>query len=236
MLLIQTKRGATWENIYSILFPGAPIPSPYHEPSPLAFQTAQSSSSQSSILRSFEAYNRTTLPRLVEESLRAVVDVEAAPIEGRVRTLFLDILCNCQANVARNFELLNSQSATIRIPRQAPPFQTLLSRIVEEQISGIQEGSGDGLRAPGPNFFVEPPHLNEDMITSVPVASNFPPKEDTTLARTSDSGYGSRSNSCGCSCHLTSGLSSTLNDGPCEECSANHFDLFFPDVEDLADF
>ena len=28
MLLIQSKRGATWENIYSILFPGAPIPSP----------------------------------------------------------------------------------------------------------------------------------------------------------------------------------------------------------------
>ena len=28
MLLIQSKRGATWENIFSILFPGAPVPSP----------------------------------------------------------------------------------------------------------------------------------------------------------------------------------------------------------------
>ena len=138
------------------------------------------------------------------------MDVEAAPIEGRVRTLFLDILCNCQATVARNFELLNSQSATIRIPRQASPYETVLSRLVEEQSSRREEGSGDGLRAPGPNFSVEPPHLNEDMITSVPVASNNPPKEYTTLARTSDSGYGSRSSSCGCSYHLTSGLSSTL--------------------------
>ena len=138
------------------------------------------------------------------------MDVEAAPIEERVRTLFLDILRNCQATVARNFELLNSQSATIRVPRQAFPYETSLPQIEEEQSSGREEGSGEGVSTPGPNFFVEPPHLDEDMITSVPVASNYPPKEDSTLARTSDSGYGSHSNSCGCSCHLTSGLSSTL--------------------------
>ena len=28
MKLITSKRGASWENIYEILFPGAPIPSP----------------------------------------------------------------------------------------------------------------------------------------------------------------------------------------------------------------
>ena len=28
MLLINSKRGATWEDVFGILFPGAPIPSP----------------------------------------------------------------------------------------------------------------------------------------------------------------------------------------------------------------
>ena len=139
------------------------------------------------------------------------MDVEAAPIQERVRTVFLDILRNCQATVARNFELLNSQSATIRVPRQASPYGTSLPQIVEEQSSGREGVSGEGADTRGPNFFVEPPHLNEDMITSVPVASNYPPNEDMTLARTSDSGYGSHSKSCGCVCHLTSGLSSTLH-------------------------
>ena len=74
-----------------------------------------------------------------------------------------------------------------------------------------EEGSSEGANTRGPNFSVEPPHLNEDMIPSVPVASNYPPNQDSTLARTSDSGYGSHSNSCGCPCHSTSGLSSTLN-------------------------
>ena len=28
MLLINSKRGATWEDVFGILFPGAPVPSP----------------------------------------------------------------------------------------------------------------------------------------------------------------------------------------------------------------
>ena len=139
------------------------------------------------------------------------MDVEAAPIEERVRTLFLDILRNCQATVARNFELLNSQSATIRVPRQASLYEISLPQIVEEQSGRREEGSGEGVDTRRPNLFVEPQHPNEDMITSVSVGPNYlPSKQDLALAQTSDSGHGTHSNSCGCSCHFTSGLSSTL--------------------------
>ena len=176
----------------------------------MAFQTAQSSPSPSSDLRKFEDYNRTTLPLLVEASLRAVVNVEVAPIQEQLRTILVDIVRSCQATVAQNFELLSNQSATTRVPRQASSYETNLPQIVEEESSEREEGSGEGVDTRGPNFFVEPPHLNEEMITSVPVASNCPPNQDSTLARTSDSGYASQSNFCGCLCHFTNGLSSTL--------------------------
>ena len=172
-----------------------------HEPSPLVFQTAHSP---------FEAYNRTTL-RLVEERLRAVFDEEVAPIEERVRTRFVDIVRDCQATAARDFELSNSQSGIIREPRQASPYGTRLPRIVEERSSGREEDSGEGAGVHRPNSFVEPQHLDEGMIMSAPVASNYPSNQDTTLARTSDYTYGSYSDPCECSCHFTSGLSTTLH-------------------------
>lgn len=136
------------------------------------------------------------------------MNVEVAPIQEQLRTILVDIVRNCQATVAQNFELLGSQSATTRVPRQASSYETNLPQIVEEESSEREEGSGVDTR--GPIFFVEPPHLNEEMITSVPVASAYPPNQDSTLARTSDSGYASQSNFCGCWCHFTSELSSTL--------------------------
>ena len=139
------------------------------------------------------------------------MNVEVTPIEERLRTLVVDIVRNCQATVAQNFERLSNQSATTRVPRQVSSRETNLPQVAGEGSSGGQESTGGVADTRGPNFFVEPPHLNEEMITSVPVASNYPPNQDPTLARTSDSGYGSLSNSCGCACHSTSGLSSTLN-------------------------
>ena len=138
------------------------------------------------------------------------MNVEVTPIEERLRTLVVDIVRNCQATVAQNFERLSNQSATTRVPRQVSSHETNVPQVVGEGSSGGEEGRGRVADTPGPNFFVEPPHLNEEMITSVPVASNYLASQDTNLARTSDSGYGSHSSSCGCLCHFTNGLGSTL--------------------------
>ena len=182
---------------------------PDHDPSPQAFQGAQSISSPSSDLRNFETYNRTTQPLLVEASLRAVVNVEVAPIEERLRTLVVNIVRNCQATVAQNFELLNNRPTIAGVPRQTSSNENL-PQVAEEESSGREEGTGGGADTHGPNLFVEPPHLNGDIVTSVPVVSNYLTCQNKHLARISDSGYGLHSNSCGCSCHFTSGLDSTL--------------------------
>ena len=180
-----------------------------HDPDPQVFQNARPFSSQSSDLNDFEVYNRRNLPRLVEARLTRAVNIEVAPIEERLRTFVVDIVRDCQATVARDFELLNNQTAATGVPIQASFYETNLSQVAEGESRGREGGTGGVADTHGSNIFVEPPHLNEDMITSVPVAS-YHPNQDTTLARTSDSGIGSFSSSCGCPCHFTGGLTTTL--------------------------
>ncbi len=128
------------------------------------------------------------------------------PIEEQLRTLLVDIVRNCQSTVAHNFDLMNGQPGNTRAPAQ-PSFQdTRVAHAADSESSERASGSGEGTGDPGPNFFVEPPHLDEE----VPSMSHCAQKLGSNLDQASDSGYGSLLSPCQCSCHFASGLSSTL--------------------------
>ena len=158
-------------------------------------------SPRSQELRDFEAYNRTTLPLLVEANLRAIVESQIAPIEERVRAMVVDIVRTSQSTVARNFHFtiapasiagdrMQSSSQTIASPERAmhthgEPAQTDSVGIVDNSL----------------NFFREPPHLNAEASASAP----GPVSDYNSFSRHqnsySDSGYASLPSSCNCSCH-----------------------------------
>ncbi|KAL8838910.1 MAG: hypothetical protein Q9170_001947 [Blastenia crenularia] len=110
MTLITSRWGATWADIYSIIFPGAPVPSPHNEdvlPEPPGGQSPQSQE-----LANFEAYARVELPRLVEANLQTVVNAELAPIEENLRAVLVDIVRRCQSTVAQNYNRFQITSSS----------------------------------------------------------------------------------------------------------------------------
>ena len=132
------------------------------------------------------------------------------PIEEQLRALLVDIVRNCQSTVAQNFELMNRPSEGTRALAQHPSQETYVAHTAGSESRERAGSSGAGTRSPGPNFFVEPPHLDEEVVASLPATSHRAENKGENLAQASDSGYGTLFSPCQCPCHLTNGLSSTL--------------------------
>lgn len=214
MTLITSKWGATWGDIYSIIFPGAPVPSPCksggilkaaitdpfqdHEDVPPERPGEQSPQSQE--LASFEAYARVELPRLVEANLQTVINAELAPLEESLRVMLVDIVRRCQSTVAQNYNRFQSATAfdSLETNNEAPA--TMLSLGAEQTAdsdSWANSQYGQSLSLEGrrlvendtTNLFEEPPFLN------LPESDPIPLELDSFTAWNvfSDSGYGSQS-------------------------------------------
>jgi hypothetical protein len=222
MRLITSSWGATWTQIYGILFPGAPIPSPYYEPpsSPPDRGTALPPSPASQEIVDFESYSRRALPTLVEANLQAIVGAEMAPIEESLRTLLVDIVRRCQSTVAQNFQRLhgakpNSNSSTRSPSLGSVPIQQPLPQpsIVNQALHHYQEPPFQSLEAGVSDW-------GSRLENHVHVEGSQAPF--------SDSGYGSAVNHdpCDCPCHLNNNFGDAVSGlQSCEWCTLKHFDF-----------
>lgn len=235
MRMITETWGISWEEIYEILFPGAPTPSPCrynqqhsryyiisrltkldYDAHDLTLADLEPSSPRSQELRDFEAYNRTTLPLLVEANLRAIVESQIAPIEERVRAMVVDVVRTCQSTVARNFYLMVAPASSTH-DRTQPSTQTTASteaaaQSQEESTQAYLDDTGET----SSSFFREPPHLNAEAGSSFPGPISSIGGSQNPY---SDSGYSSLPCSCSCSCHDYSNTWNTANGKELSSCS-----------------
>lgn len=234
MLLITSSWGATWTQIYEILFPGAPVPSPYYEPPipPPNCGTALPPSPASQEIADFESYSRRALPVLVEATLQAVVGAEMAPIEESFRNLLVDIVRTSHSIVAQNFQRLHGlqpssnsliQSPSLRNqPSQQPHPQPLF---VNQAWHHSQEPPSQPVEAGGSDW-------RSRLIDGVHVKDS--------LAPSSDSGYGIAVNPdpCDCPCHLEDNLGDVVPGlQGCERCTFGHFSFdSFSNEDTLGDY
>lgn len=187
-------------------------------PSP---ESQEPSSPRSRELRDFEIYNRTTLPLLVEANLRAIVESQIAPIEERVRAMVVDIVRTCQSTIARNYHLTiaPTSSASNRMRSSSPATasaETTFPTIVEPTQKAVNDATGNSF-----DFFREPPHLNAEASASVPGPVYNPTDVTECQNPSSDSGYGSLQERCGCSCHDYSNAWNTANGKKLSSCVLN---------------
>ncbi|KAG8533974.1 uncharacterized protein KY384_001717 [Bacidia gigantensis] len=198
MSLIKSKHGVSWESIYEILFPGARIPSPYWQPETDSEQAEDPSSPQSRQLQEFEAYSRRVLPQLVEAHLSASLDNDLAPLEETLKARVGDLVRSCQSMVYEKFQKFQQTSKETQEAQSRPsasdsqpnfkPNDTLTRNITPPEQSNKL-------------FFDEPTHLQPAIDFSDVVNKDDGMKYNATQSRTADSGYGSASQSCLCSCH-----------------------------------
>ena len=171
-----------------------------YEADNLLQDSLEPASPRSQELRDFEAYNRTTLPILVEANLRAIVESQIAPIEERVRAMVVDIVRTCQSTVARNFLTISSPSSNNSQLQSSSQIKPSIENSVHSHRDSTQL-SMDGMGGNSLDFFREPPHLNAEASALVPDLTHAPYSVTESQSQNSDSGYGSLPNTCGCSCH-----------------------------------
>lgn len=180
-----------------------------YEVEDISLETLEPLSPSSRELRSFEIYNRTTLPILVEANLRAIVESQVAPIEERVRAMIIDIVRTCQSTVARNFHLTIAPASLSndRIRSSLPPIAS-----TETNTTSLPEAIEPAVNDPmtttdsSQEFFNEPPHFDVGDNASLQGPMSdwdiISPENRTGLVdQVSDSGYASLPHFGGCSCH-----------------------------------
>lgn len=247
MELIDSSWGASWEEIYGILFPGAPIPSPCRYPlvvldaslscliHPDADYEADIQDPRKNALglsgslgfEDFEAYARRELPQMLEARLWAQMNTNRAPIAEALRALLAEILPSCQSMVAENFRSIRG------LGTEAPMIeQGSSSSGIHPVPSGADALLGDWelpipSTAQRPSDFVpQPPHV--DIGGVVP---NGQSKHGTGSQR-NDQGhaayfaYGAPMLSCICACHDNHDVDPPFDGVPvgkdCGYCHADH--------------
>jgi len=164
------------------------------------------SSPASQELRDFEAYNRTMLPRLVEENLQVVVNTEMAPLEQNIRSQLVDIVRRCLSTLAQNYRATRELNGDVMGFSQPPASQAAPpAHFREHGLSHEDFVSANDTGSNMADFFLEPPHMGSGMSSlypNLPEGSNCPePSQDQPI----DSGYGSVPDSCDCACHNLTG-------------------------------
>lgn len=180
-----------------------------------------SPSPRSQELRDFEAYNRTTLPLLVEANLQAIVESQVAPIEERVRTMVVDIVRTCQSTVARNFHLMVAPALSANVRMQSSTQTAATTEVAGQTYEGSVDPLMDETRRDSLNSFREPPHLNLEASASALGSIYNYSSIAGSWNQSSDSGYPSISFSCSCSCHQSNNIGNTTNGEELSNCSLN---------------
>ncbi|KAL8779179.1 MAG: hypothetical protein Q9213_007065 [Squamulea squamosa] len=169
MELITSKRGATWADIYSIIFPGAPVPSPYNDYD--FHEQPGGQSPQSQELANFEVYSCMELPRLVEADLQSRIDAHVVSLEESLRRMLVDIVSSCQSTLAQNYRRIHTT-----LPIEMPPADdgqlTATSPLnaiqaIDDNTCATSQNPQDSLESRGQfdnfaaNIFEEPPFLGQ---------------------------------------------------------------------------
>lgn len=233
MRLITSSWGATWSKIYEILFPGAPVPSPYYETPSLpqersdAFPTTPASQG----IADFEAYNRRALPLLVEANLQAIVDAEMAPLEGSLRTMLVDIVRRCQSTIAQNFQRMQESESHSSNSELAPAPDAISKEPPAAAPPQPTKPTRSALHYQEPPFQPEAGQLD----WGLPCANHSQNRNLQDLI--SDSGYGSGVNVdlCDCPCQQFNVVDLPVGLQNCENCATKHSEDMRPFVSVLVD-
>ena len=187
-----------------------------YEADEISAETVGPSSPRSEELRNFETYSRTALPILVEAQLRAIVESQFAPIGERVRSMVVDIVRTSQSTVARNFNLMIASTFSAD-DRTQPHSQTVTQAEIGVHTREVPARLTMNDTADNPlDLYREPPHLNaEASATTLGSASSVTGTQNLS----SDSGYSSTPNSCGCFCHGYSNTWNTANSKKLSNCA-----------------
>ena len=138
------------------------------------------------------------------------MESQIAPIEERVRAMVVDIVRTCQSTVARNFRL--SIAPVSSAGDQLQPSQAIAS--VEDGTHTREDPdqtSVDGTAGDSLDFLREPSLLNAEASASLPGRMYSHNYVTGRQSQSSDSGYGSLSKPCDCSCHDFSDAWNTVN-------------------------
>ena len=220
MALIGSHWGAKWEQIYEILFPGAPIPYPCMSHSDIWDQVwalanrrldvefeeppESSNGASSPTSRSLDEFSQSAVLMLVDAQLRLRLSSEVAPIEDNLRVHIVDIVRRCQSAVAASFLRSEEQPTGIELSTQV----TIQGDGPEQHITRapIVDNTNEATTIASV-FYEEPPFVTYGDI-------GLESSHDSTLsfqAQTNDSDYESRTSSCRCHCHLGIGSSQKLS-------------------------
>lgn len=255
MELIDSIWGASWEDIYEILFPGAPIPSACRFSLNVLVQSNRSNTfyldyeadieraktgapglSECSAFDEFEAYARRELPPMLEARLWARMNAYGGPIAEAFRELLAEILPSCQSLVAENFRSIRGLST---VPPDIPqiPFPSVIQPVLfgAETLSREWE-LPTVMTTQQPFDFVQPSsHVDPEQILPderTKHGTDCQRKDECQLA---SSAYGPPMPSCFCACHNE--YNETPRGKDCGYCGTNHLDsqFSFDDMFDLPD-
>ncbi|KAL9003955.1 MAG: hypothetical protein Q9188_003204 [Gyalolechia gomerana] len=227
MSLITSNWGATWADIYSVIFPGAPLPSPYHEydpPEPLKGQSPQSQD-----VAEFDRYTQTELPLLVEANLQHLI----APLEEGLKAMLVDIVRRCHSTVAQNYNRREKTLSSDNPRSEVEPSDAVMSFDAVKTASGNQctdlqhpEITGEGNELTNndiTNFFDEPRWLDPSLFGPLPEID-----PSLSLSNLSDSGYRSWENFspfCTCPSPKESEGHSNSHSKTCPQCGLERADF-----------
>ncbi|KAG8533971.1 uncharacterized protein KY384_001714 [Bacidia gigantensis] len=137
-----SRYGTSWEKMYEILFPGAPVPGPHVE---ICTTRALCPPHQSDRLQDFDAYSRRFLPQLVEVQLSAIINTDLAPLEETLRARIGSLIRECQSTLYTNFQSqgqAHSMSQAENAGDQTPPqFLPLAKPTAEMQRSSSRRNT-----------------------------------------------------------------------------------------------
>ncbi|PMD53503.1 uncharacterized protein K444DRAFT_541329 [Hyaloscypha bicolor E] len=188
-----------WREIYQILFPGEPVPSPYN----------YENWSASRDFLNYVAFAREEVPRRFRQSLEAIITAGIEPIEHQIIARMEDLIRDCQEQTFSSYRL------QYRSAEQTVPVNTGHLNLGDEKLPQHQPAQEEMLTdvntaAPpqdrDPPEDVGPVDLNseaQDMTqyesgVTLSVASNDPPDAQGT-ATVSHSGNDTDWLMCGCS-------------------------------------
>jgi hypothetical protein len=224
--MIQSKWGATWSQIYEIIFPGADVPSPCLSPYSSFFfdhavlvliaspdyddgpstEAPGSPSPSSRELADYEAYASTELPRLVEATLEAMIHAETEPLEEKFKPLLVEVVRNCQSNLRKRWDMIKGSLSASVVSHRSPLLEcdqiqpqspTTVATSMQNTLATVT-----GRTSMVPTVYQEPPFLGAEAATAAVRAfeQSQNPLAVPSYSSTSDSGYVSQQSYFFCNC------------------------------------
>jgi hypothetical protein len=92
-----------WHEVYKLLFPDSPIPSPFYDETASSFD-------------SFAIYMQTELPRLLEAELDSQIS-ELNHLESSLKAKLVDVVRNCQTSLFQKWNSVEAPASRHDFPQ-----------------------------------------------------------------------------------------------------------------------